>query len=64
MTPMRIRISTELSKQLTATLRQAYRAGDLRLVRRVTALLALGRGETVPSSAETLGVSRAGEPSG
>ncbi len=42
MTPMRIRISTELSKQLTATLRQAYRAGDLRLVRRVTALLVEG----------------------
>ncbi len=59
MTPMRIRISTELSKQLTATLRQAYRAGALGLVRRVTALLALGRGETVPSIAETLGVSRA-----
>jgi transposase len=59
MTPLRIRISTEVSKQLTATLRQAYRAGDLRLVRRVTALLALGRGETVPSIAETLGVSRA-----
>lgn len=59
MTQMRIRISPELSKQLTATLSQAYRAGDLRLVRRVTALLALGRGETVASSAETLGVSRA-----
>ena len=59
MTPMRIRISPELSKQLTGTLTQAYRAGDLRLVRRVTALLALGRGETVASSAETLGVSRA-----
>ena len=49
MTPVRIRISPEVSKQLTATLKQAYRAGDLRLVRRVTALLALGRGETVPS---------------
>ncbi len=59
MTQMRIRISPELSKQLTATLGQAYRAGDLRLVRRVTALLARGRGETVASSAETLGVSRA-----
>jgi transposase len=57
MTPVRIRISPELSKQLTATLRQAYQAGDLRLVRRVTALLALGRGETVPSITETLDVS-------
>ena len=56
---MRIRISPELSKQLTGRLTQAYRAGDLRLVRRLTALLALGRGETVASSAETLGVSRA-----
>ena len=58
-TPVRIRISAELSKQLAATLRQAYRAGDLRLVRRVSAVLALGRGETVPSLAETLGVSPA-----
>jgi transposase len=59
MTPVRIRINAELSKQLAATLRQAYRAGDLRLVRRVSALLALGQGETVPSVAETLGVSPA-----
>ncbi len=59
MTQVRIRISIELSKQLTATLRQAYQAGDLRLVRRVSALLAVGRGETVASSAEMLGVSRA-----
>ena len=57
MTPVRIRISPEVSKQLTATLKQAYQAGDLRLVRRVTALLALGRGETVPSITETLDVS-------
>ena len=48
-----------MSKQLTGRLTQAYRAGDLRLVRRLTALLARGRGETVASSAETLGVSRA-----
>ncbi len=43
MTQMRIRISPELSKQLTGTLTQAYRAGDLRLVRRLTALLACQR---------------------
>ena len=36
MTQMRIRISPEVSKQLTATLRQAYQAGDLRLVDRHT----------------------------
>lgn len=57
MTQMRIRISAELSKQLTATLSQAYRAGDLRLARRVIGLLAIGRGEAVPSIAETVGVS-------
>ncbi len=38
MTQVRIRISTAVSKQLTVTLRQAYQAGDLRLVRRVSAL--------------------------
>ena len=64
MTQVRMRISPEVSKQVTATLRQAYQAGDRRLVRRVSALLALGRGETVASStvassAETLGISRA-----
>ncbi len=59
MTQVRIRISTAVSKQLTVTLRQAYQAGDLRLVRRVSALLAVGRGEAVPTVAATLGVSPA-----
>ena len=59
MTQMRIRISPELSKQLKGTLRQAYQAGDLRLVRRVSALLVVGGGEAVPTVAATLGVSPA-----
>ncbi len=59
MTQVRIRISTAVSKQLTVTLRQAYQAGDLRLVRRVSALLAVGQGEAVPTVAATLGVSPA-----
>lgn len=58
MTEMRIRISGDLGKELTATLKRAYRAGDLRLARRVLALLAIGRGETVEASAAALGVSR------
>jgi transposase len=59
MTGMRIRISGELGKELTTILRQATRAGDLRLFRRVSALLAIGRGEAVPSIATSLGVSPA-----
>jgi transposase len=59
MTEVRIRIGAELGKELTTILRQATRAGDLRLFRRVAAVLALGRGETVPSIAASLGVSPA-----
>lgn len=58
MTEMRIRISGDLGKELTARLKQAYRAGDLRLARRVLALLAIGRGEAVAAVAEALVVSR------
>jgi transposase len=43
---------------LIAHLKQAYAAGDLRLVRRISALLGLANGETVAQVAETLAVSR------
>ena len=56
---MRIRVSTELSKELWTVLTQARRAGDLRLFRRVSALRALGQGEAVESVAASLGVSSA-----
>jgi hypothetical protein len=57
MTPVSIRIGRETSKQLHAVLARAYRAGDLPLVRRVSALLAIGRGETVDTIAQSLGAS-------
>jgi transposase len=59
MTGMRIRISAELDKELRAVLKRASRAGDLRLFRRVSALLAVGQGQAVPDVAAGLGVSLA-----
>ncbi len=57
MTRVSIRIGTETSKQLTGVLARAYRTGDLPLVKRVSALLAIGRGETVETIARSLGAS-------
>ncbi len=59
MTGVRIRFSAELGKELGTVLRQATRAGDLRLFRRVSALRALGQGQAVESVASSLGVSPA-----
>ena len=59
MTGVRIRFSAGLDKELGAVLRQASRAGDLRLFRRVSALLALGQGQAVESVVASLGVSPA-----
>jgi len=56
MTRVSIRISGETRKQLDGMLARAYRAGDLALVKRVSALLAIGRGETVETIATSLGV--------
>ena len=55
MTPVSIRIPTTPRKQLGVTLRQAFRAGDLPLVRRATALLGIARGEAVESVAAGVG---------
>jgi transposase len=57
MTPVSIRLTTPTRKQLEATLRQAFQAGDLPLVKRVTALLGIARGEPVPAVAAGVGVS-------
>jgi len=57
MPPVSIRITTTTRKQLEATLRQAFKAGDLPLVKRVTALLGLARGERVEAVATGVGVS-------
>ncbi|MDY6876186.1 MAG: IS630 family transposase [Chloroflexota bacterium] len=45
-------------KSLTRRLEQAYAAGDLRSVRRISALLGLAKGETVTEVAETISMSR------
>lgn len=58
MTGISIRITTETRKHLEATLRQAFKAGDLPLVKRVSALLGIGRGESVDGVAAGVGVSR------
>ena len=57
MTPVSIRLSTATRKQLERTLRQAFTAGDLPLVKRVTALLGIARGEPVAAVAAGVGVS-------
>jgi transposase len=57
MTPVSIRISTATRKNLEDTLRQAFKAGDLSLVKRVGALLGIGRGEPVGAVAGGVGVS-------
>jgi transposase len=54
---LRIGISRETVKALGETLRQAYRAGDAKLVKRVTALLRVGRGEPADQIVAELGCS-------
>ncbi len=56
MTRVSIRITTETSKQLQRVLARGYQAGDLSLVKRVAALVAIGRGEAVETIAASLGV--------
>ena len=58
MTGLSIRITSETRKQLEATLRQAFKAGDVALVKRVTALWGLARGEAVDAVAAGVGVGR------
>ncbi len=58
MTAVSIRISSATRKQLETTLRHAFQAGDLSLVKRVTALVGIGRGEPVAEVADSLGISR------
>jgi transposase len=53
-----IRFTQRTIKLLTERLGQAYAAGDLRVVRRISALLGLAKGESVAEVAETLSVSR------
>jgi transposase len=53
-----IRFTRPTVKLLIQRLKQAYDAGDARLVRRISALLGLARSETVDQVAETLSVAR------
>ncbi|MGH2350520.1 MAG: winged helix-turn-helix domain-containing protein, partial [Chloroflexota bacterium] len=57
MTRVSIRITTTTRKDLETVLRQAFKAGDLALVKRVTTLLGIARGEAVEPVAAGVGVS-------
>jgi transposase len=57
MTPVSIRSTTATRKALEDTLRQAFKAGDVALVKRVSALLGIARGEPVAAAAAGVGVS-------
>ena len=59
MPTIRIRLTGETRKQLETVLGQAFRAGDLPLVKRVTVLLGIAGGESVERAAAGVGVSRA-----
>jgi transposase len=53
-----IHLTPATTKSLTVRLGQAYAAGDLRQVRRISALLGFANGQTVPQVAETFSVCR------
>ena len=53
---VRIQFSRKTVKALSARWEDAFRKGDLRLVRRIGALLLLAKGMSVPDIAEVLGV--------
>ncbi len=57
MPPVSIRITTATRKALEETLSRAFKAGDLGLVKRATALLGIARGEPVRLIASGVGVS-------
>ena len=58
MTEISIRATSRTRKWLETTLRSAFKAGDVALVKRVTALQGLARGETVDAVASGVGVGR------
>ena len=57
MSTVSIRITTATRKELEATLSRAFKGGDLGMVKRVTALLGIGREEPVRVVAAGVGVS-------
>jgi transposase len=56
MVNIRIRLGNETVKVLFELLRQAYKAGDVRLIRRASTLLALSDGQSLSSVAQRQGV--------
>jgi transposase len=58
MTGISIRSTTTTRKELEAALRRAFKAGDVALVKRVTALLGLARGEGVEAVTAGVGAGR------
>src|SRR5215213_6503690 len=57
MSTVSIRITTETRKELEQTLSRAFKAGDVGVIKRVTALLGIARDEPVTVIAEGVGVS-------
>ena len=57
MSMVSIRITTETRKALEATLSRAFKAGDLGMIKRATALLGIAREEPVKLIAQAVGVS-------
>ena len=53
---LRYRFTSARLKELQQALQQAYRIGRWRAVRRITALLLVGPGNSVEEAAETVGV--------
>lgn len=54
----RINMGKETVKELVVALQKGYKSGDVKMVRRVAALLDIGRGEKIDATAQTHGVSR------
>ena len=53
---VRILISKETVNELVQALQRAYKAGDAKMVRRITALGGISKGEAVSDLAATVGV--------
>ncbi len=55
---IRIRISNEMVKELTKSLRKAYKSGDVKMVRRILVLLDFSRGDDPAAIASKHGIAR------
>jgi transposase len=57
MSSIRITVSKETVKELVKALQKAYKSGDARMIKRISALLDFSRGDTVEEIAQRHGVS-------